>query len=64
MKLLSLLAGRTVGSCKEYSDKPAEMYSLINTLTAQKHHSLLLTLIPPKYYLESSVDQVQLVSEN
>ena len=44
MKLLSLLAGRTVGSCKEYSDKPAEMYSLINTLTAQKHHSLLLTL--------------------
>ena len=46
MKLLSLLAGRTVGSCKEYSDNPEQIYSLLNTLTAQKHHNLLLTLIP------------------
>ena len=30
----------------------------------QKSHELLLTLTPNKSYLENSVDQVQMVSEN
>ena len=44
------------------------MTSLLNTLTAQKHHNLtsqfIINTYPPKYYLENSVDQGQLVSEN